>query len=273
MPRAPSGDGFVKNTLKAVGIRPKILRSSRLLALVSTADPKLVATAFGMTYDAVTPTSLIALIPSACRTCELKAAPRISSREHVCLFTFAVSRPPVRRSCAQEPTIRRGRAHCSGKVKGESMKDASVESARFEPTVFGAVRRYRIMVLAFALVAMVAAVGYTRYVGKTYRAKASVTVPVPQSLQGQNPAQYLDSQVLLLQSPAVAQRAASIADATLQSNILSARDFSASGGSLSITPPAGAAAGRLRGQHHRCDIHRLEPDGRPDWRQCPAPGL
>lgn len=53
--RAPSGDGYVKNTLKAVGIRPRILRSSRILALVSTADPKLVATAFGMTYDAVTP--------------------------------------------------------------------------------------------------------------------------------------------------------------------------------------------------------------------------
>ena len=53
--RAPSGDGYVKNTLKAGGIRPRILRSSRLLALVSTADPKLVATAFGMTYDAVTP--------------------------------------------------------------------------------------------------------------------------------------------------------------------------------------------------------------------------
>ena len=52
--RAPSGDGYVKNTLKAVGIRPRILRSSRLLALLSTTDPKLVATAFGMTYNAVT---------------------------------------------------------------------------------------------------------------------------------------------------------------------------------------------------------------------------
>ena len=52
--RAPSGDGYVKNTLKAAGIRPRVLRSSRILALVSTADPKLVATAYGMTYDAVT---------------------------------------------------------------------------------------------------------------------------------------------------------------------------------------------------------------------------
>jgi Mrp family chromosome partitioning ATPase/capsular polysaccharide biosynthesis protein len=126
--------------------------------------------------------------------------------------------------------------------QGESMKNASVELARFEPTVFGAVRRYRIMVLAFALAGMVAAVGYTLFVGKTYQAKGDITVSVPGSQQDQDPAQYLDSQVLLLESPTVAQKAASIADATLHGNILSARDFSTSGGNLSITPPVGAAA-------------------------------
>ncbi len=52
--RAPSGDSYVKNILAPAGIRPRILRSSRLLGLVNTADPKLVATAYGMTYDAVT---------------------------------------------------------------------------------------------------------------------------------------------------------------------------------------------------------------------------
>ncbi len=122
------------------------------------------------------------------------------------------------------------------------MKDASVESARFEPTVFGAVRRYRIMVLTFALAGMVAAVGYTVHAGKTYQGNAQVTVPLPESQQGQGAAQYLDSQVLLLESSAVAQKAASIADATSQSNTLSARDFS-SGGSVSIHPPVGAAVG------------------------------
>lgn len=52
--RAPSGDGYVKNILAPAGVRPRILRSSRMLGLLSTADPKLVATAYGMTYDAVT---------------------------------------------------------------------------------------------------------------------------------------------------------------------------------------------------------------------------
>ena len=84
------------------------------------------------------------------------------------------------------------------------MKEASVESARFEPTVFGAVRRYLVMVIVFALAGLVGAVGYTKYVGKTYQAQASVTVPVPQSQQNADSAQYLDSQVLLMESPAVA---------------------------------------------------------------------
>jgi len=52
--RAPSSDGYVKNTLKAAGARPRILRSSRILALINATDPKLVATVCGMTYDAVT---------------------------------------------------------------------------------------------------------------------------------------------------------------------------------------------------------------------------
>jgi hypothetical protein len=52
--RAPSGDSYVKNILAPAGIRPRILRSSRLLALVNAADPKLVAAAYGMTYDGIT---------------------------------------------------------------------------------------------------------------------------------------------------------------------------------------------------------------------------
>lgn len=51
---APADSGYVKNTLAPAGVRPRILRSSRLLAMVNSADPKLVAEAFGMTRDAVT---------------------------------------------------------------------------------------------------------------------------------------------------------------------------------------------------------------------------
>ena len=51
--RAAVSDGYVKNTLRAEGIRPRVLRSSRILALVAAADAKLIATAYGMTYGAV----------------------------------------------------------------------------------------------------------------------------------------------------------------------------------------------------------------------------
>ena len=114
-----------------------------------------------------------------------------------------------------------------------------MESARYEPTVFGAVRRYRVMVVAFALLGMVAAIGYTLHAGKTYAGKASVTVPLSTSQGGQS----VDSQVLLMESPAVAQRAASMADATLHDNSLSAPNFYASGGSVTIFPPVGASVG------------------------------
>ena len=52
--RAPADSGYVKTAVARAGVRPRILRSSRLLAMVNTADPKLVAEAFGMTRDAVT---------------------------------------------------------------------------------------------------------------------------------------------------------------------------------------------------------------------------
>src|SRR5512133_2690513 len=117
------------------------------------------------------------------------------------------------------------------------------QPSRFEPTVFGAVRRYRVMVLAIAVAAMLAAVGYTLMQGKTYQAQVSITVPQEVSLQGQDTAQYLDSQVLLLQSPAVARQAASIANAALHSTRMTARDFSGDGSSLQVTPPAAGNAG------------------------------
>jgi site-specific recombinase XerD len=52
--RVPPGDSYVKNILTPARIRPRILRSSRILSLLNAADPKLVAAAYGMTFDAVT---------------------------------------------------------------------------------------------------------------------------------------------------------------------------------------------------------------------------
>jgi Chain length determinant protein len=120
---------------------------------------------------------------------------------------------------------------------------AGVEPSRFEPTVIGAMRRYRIMVLAIVVGATAAAVGYSLMQPKIYSAKASFTASPPASQQGQqvDSGPGLDSQVLLLQSQAVAGRAARIADRALGSNRLTASDFS--GSSLTITPPTGTTPG------------------------------
>ena len=123
------------------------------------------------------------------------------------------------------------------------MKDAGAAPLRLEPTVFGAVRRYWVMVLVVAVVITVATVGYALKQPKIYQAQASVTVPQPVSLQGQTPAQYFDSQVLLLESQNVATQAASIANGALRSNSLAVSDFSGPGSSLVITPPTAAAPG------------------------------
>lgn len=51
--RAAASDSYVKNTLREIGIQPRILRSTRLVDLVGTVDPKLVAAAYGMRHEAV----------------------------------------------------------------------------------------------------------------------------------------------------------------------------------------------------------------------------
>lgn len=123
------------------------------------------------------------------------------------------------------------------------MKPVNVEPSRFEPTVFGAMRRFRVLVVAVAVAAMVAGIGYALTRGKSYVAQASVTTPLPVSQQGQGAAQYLDSQVLLMESPGVAQRAANVANAVLHSNLLTAGDFFGARSSLRFSPPAGAPPG------------------------------
>ena len=120
---------------------------------------------------------------------------------------------------------------------------ASIEPSRSEPTVFGAVRRYRTMVLAVAVVAMAAGIAYTLVRGPTYHATASLTVALPATQQNQNSAQYLDSEVLILQSQDVARRAAGIANGALGSNHLTTRNFYGDSSSLVITPPEAAAQG------------------------------
>jgi Mrp family chromosome partitioning ATPase len=100
------------------------------------------------------------------------------------------------------------------------------------------------MVLAVAVLGMLVAAAYAVMQPTVYQAEANLTVPLPASSNAQaDPGQYLDSQVLLLQSQGVAQRAVSIANSQLGSDSLNASNFSGSDSSLTVSPPATATPG------------------------------
>jgi Mrp family chromosome partitioning ATPase len=122
---------------------------------------------------------------------------------------------------------------------------AEADPARLEPTVFGAIRRYRVMVIAIAILAMVAGAGYSATRPKVYRTSANVTVSLPESSPAAqaDPAQYLDEQVVVMQSQSVAQQAADIANSQLGSNTLAPSDFDGSKKSLMVSPPTTATPG------------------------------
>jgi Mrp family chromosome partitioning ATPase len=129
-------------------------------------------------------------------------------------------------------------------IKSHPTIRANVDPTRFEPTVFGAVRRYGVLVLTMAILGMVTAVAYSLHEQKIYQAEADVTFQPPASSQASaDLGQYLDNQVLLLQSQGVALQAANIADRKLGTNVLDAQDFYGNQSSLVVNPPTTATPG------------------------------
>lgn len=123
------------------------------------------------------------------------------------------------------------------------MRTGGIEQLRVEPTVLGAARRYSVMVVAISLMTAAVAVGYTLQQTELYRATTTVSVPQPLLSEGQASEQYLDSQVLLLQSQDAAERAVRIANGSLAERTLAVDDFSGDDKSVEITPPEGAQPG------------------------------
>ncbi|MEG8184689.1 hypothetical protein GZH49_40400 [Nocardia terpenica] len=50
--RSPASIAYLSHVLDGCGFGPRMIRSTRLIDLVNTMDPKLVAAAFGMTAEA-----------------------------------------------------------------------------------------------------------------------------------------------------------------------------------------------------------------------------
>lgn len=129
-------------------------------------------------------------------------------------------------------------------IKSHTTITANVNQARFEPTVFGAVRRYRVLVITIAILCALLAAAYSLHKPKIYQAEANVTVPLPVSLQtSADPGQYFDSQALLLESQGVAQQAANIANRELGTNLIDVQDFYGNHSSLVVSPPATVTPG------------------------------
>lgn len=114
-----------------------------------------------------------------------------------------------------------------------------------EPTLFEAVSRHRLLVVTMAIVGLVAGAAYALMPAKQFNAEGFITMPQQASQQAQqaNAGQYLDSQVLLLQSQGVAQQAAKIADAALNGASLSVNNFFGPQSQLLVTPPTAAEPG------------------------------
>ncbi|MGH3217607.1 MAG: AAA family ATPase [Streptosporangiaceae bacterium] len=129
-------------------------------------------------------------------------------------------------------------------IKSHTTIPANVNRLRFEPSVFVAVGRHRVLVLTMAILGMVLAAAYSLHQPKIYQAEANVTVPLPVSLQSSaGPGQYFDSQVLLLESEGVAQQAANIASRELGTNLIGVQDFYGNHSKLVISPPTTATPG------------------------------
>jgi hypothetical protein len=109
------------------------------------------------------------------------------------------------------------------------------------PSIFSAIWRNRLPVCA--AVVLVGAIGasYTVLKRPAYLATATIAMvqPPPNQALGEvsdpTPAQYLDSQVVLMSSEEVAQQAAAIGNATLHQRTFNPGDFSGPDGHVSIT--------------------------------------
>jgi Mrp family chromosome partitioning ATPase len=118
---------------------------------------------------------------------------------------------------------------------------------RFEPTITRAVVRYRAVVVAAALLGLLAGIVFGLVGPATYEACAQVTVPRQLSLSEQAAEEYLDSQVMLLESVEVARRATDLAAAAVGPGELAVTDFIGADRSLNIVPPSADSSGSYGG--------------------------
>ncbi|HTT86859.1 MAG TPA: Wzz/FepE/Etk N-terminal domain-containing protein, partial [Acidimicrobiales bacterium] len=116
---------------------------------------------------------------------------------------------------------------------GPRMVPGEPDDAAFAPTVWSAIARHAVLVCVVALLGALSGAVVTKMVTTKYTATSTIAVTQPQlgqtvggSANAPNPSQYLDSQVVLLGSSAVAQAAATDGNTALHQQAFTASDFS-----------------------------------------------
>jgi len=117
--------------------------------------------------------------------------------------------------------------------------DESSEQSPFEPTLLGALWRFRWLMLALVILGGVLGVVYAKAQSTRYQATASFVVQDPRTsalfdtAAGQQPARFVADQVAILESTVIAERAAQNAQAS--GMLLSAEDLLEYGKAVSNT--------------------------------------
>lgn len=112
-----------------------------------------------------------------------------------------------------------------------------------EPTVLGAMRRHWLLVSLVVVVCVDLALAYGFLKQDEFRATATISAPRPAGSALQSDAQYLDSQVLLLNSRQVGDRALELVKATPAGAGIKRAELAPTVGKVEIIPPATGSSG------------------------------
>jgi hypothetical protein len=123
------------------------------------------------------------------------------------------------------------------------MTSTTAEPQLLEHTVFGAMRRHWLLVSLVVVACVCLALAYGALTRDEYRASATVSAPRPASSALQSDAQYLDSQVLLLSSRDVGDRAFDIARDTPPGSGIERTELEPTVGEVKIIPPTVDSSG------------------------------
>lgn len=112
-----------------------------------------------------------------------------------------------------------------------------------EPTVWSSMSRHRVLMACVVLAAVALAVAYSLLRPQEYRATATISAPRPTAAVEQTDSHYLDSQVLLMGTSEVANRAFDLVTRSDARTTIERADFTGTDGTVEVIPPVADVSG------------------------------